>query len=57
MEVLQEMEEIQILGGTTADSDDTNFLGQCNSNTYCNGGNCIPECACGGKEDPDKEQP
>lgn len=54
-DVLKEMEEIQVLGGTSADGDDTNFLGQCNSNTYCDGANCVENC--GGKKDPDDEQP
>lgn len=51
------MEEIQVLGGTSADGDDTNFLGQCNSNTYCDGANCVAECACEIKKEPDDEQP
>lgn len=56
VEVLKEMEEIQILGGTGADDTHVYTVSECRveHNTYCNGGYCIEGC---GVKDPDPEQP
>lgn len=56
-EVLKEMEEIQILGGTGVDDTHVYAVHSCSPNIYCDGANCVAECACDIKKDPDEEQP
>ena len=50
-ELLQEMEELEILGGE-GDGTVVNTVSGCATDTYCSGGNCgncgncVPHCAC-----------
>lgn len=43
-DVLNEMEQLQVLGGETANVLGINFVKGCESNTYCDGANCVPDC-------------
>ena len=45
-DVLKEMEQLQILGGTAEDDVHVYAIDGCKSNTYCEGGNCVAQCAC-----------
>lgn len=45
-ELLQEMEELEILGGE-GDGTIVNTVDGCNrTDTYCSGANCVSQCAC-----------
>ncbi|MDE6631665.1 MAG: hypothetical protein K2K23_01560 [Muribaculaceae bacterium] len=52
-DVLDEMEQLQVLGGETANVLGTYFLAGCNRNTYCGGGNCVAGCGSEDEEDED----
>lgn len=54
-ELLQEMEELEVLGGTASGDNNTYALSNCKPVYNLN---CVPQCACHPeKEEPDKDDP
>lgn len=53
VDVLDEMEQLQVLGGESTQDVHVNAVESCITYKYCNHANCVQGC---GKQDPDDEK-